>query len=98
MDRRALPEPTPATGASEFAPPRTSLEAEIASIWGAVLGIGRVGAHDDFFQLGGHSLAAMRVAARLALRFGVAVPARALFEHPSVAELTVVVGRLAGKR
>ena len=98
LDRRALPEPVPSRHGTDFVAPRTPLEREIASIWEAVLGIARVGVHDDFFVLAGHSLAAMRVVARLTHRFGVDVPVWALFEVPTVAGLAETVGRLIAAR
>ena len=99
LDRRALPAPALAP-AHEPTPPRTLLEMEIASIWAAVLGTDRIGAHDDFFLLGGHSLAAMRVMARVTQRLGVelSLAHRPFFEHPSVAEVAAVVERLAATR
>jgi acyl carrier protein len=66
-------------------------EAVVASVWAAVLGLPRVGPHDDFFSLGGHSLAAAQIAARLQDAFGVELPVAAVFESPTVAELARAV-------
>ena len=79
--------------ASAFAGARTSTEAVVVSIWEAVLGRSQVGIHDDFFALGGHSLAAAQIAARLGDALGVDVPVGAVFESPTPAELAVVVER-----
>jgi amino acid adenylation domain-containing protein len=86
LDRRALPEPDPAS-AEPYVAPRDAIEDAVAQIWVEVLGIEPVGVHDDFFDLGGHSLLATRVFARLQKRFSVSPPLRALFEKPTVAEL-----------
>jgi amino acid adenylation domain-containing protein len=71
--------------------PRTELEREICAVWAEVLGVPRVGIHDDFLGLGGHSLLAARVAARVRAVSGVEVPLRLLFEHPTVAALAAAV-------
>ncbi|MDQ4070222.1 MAG: non-ribosomal peptide synthetase [Actinomycetota bacterium] len=80
---------------AEPAGPRNETEAVVASVWEAVLGVAHVGIHDDFFALGGHSLAAAQIAARLADALGVEVPVVAVFESPTVAELAGAVDGLA---
>ncbi|MFF3847788.1 amino acid adenylation domain-containing protein [Streptomyces sp. NPDC002328] len=83
LDRRALPAPgEQALRRAEFAEPRTETEGLAAEVWAEVLGAGRVGRHDDFFALGGHSLRATRAVSRLGVRLGAEVPLRLLFEHP----------------
>ncbi|HET9444206.1 MAG TPA: non-ribosomal peptide synthetase [Acidimicrobiales bacterium] len=74
-------------------PPGDPTEAVVASVWEAVLGLPRVGVDDDFFVLGGYSLAAAQIAARLADAFGVEVGVAAVFEAPTVGELAGVVRR-----
>jgi acyl carrier protein len=94
IDRRSLPAPDyqsrPELGGA-FVAPRTPVEETLASIWAEVLGIERVGIHDDFFELGGHSLLATRVVSRVREAFQVELPLRSLFEKPTVAELALVV-------
>jgi amino acid adenylation domain-containing protein len=70
---------------------RTPLERELASIVAGVLGTGGVGRDDDFFALGCHSLAAMQVVNRVIDRWGVTLPLRSVFEHPSVAALAAAL-------
>jgi amino acid adenylation domain-containing protein len=72
---------------TEFEPPRTPVEEQVAEVWREVLGRPRVGAHDDFFALGGHSLLAMQVVTRLREAFGVEVPLQRLFEASTPAAL-----------
>ena len=89
VDRRALPAPESVPEPPERAAPRTAAEELTAGIWEEVLGVERVGVHDNFFALGGQSLVAAQIAARLQDAFGVEVSLRAFFEAPTVAELAV---------
>lgn len=70
-----------------FAAPRTSLEQRLAEIWRGVLGVERIGVSDNFFDLGGHSLSATRVVARIRDLFDIEVPLVRIFEQPSIAGL-----------
>ncbi|WP_415830225.1 non-ribosomal peptide synthetase, partial [Kibdelosporangium persicum] len=92
VDRTALPDLTPSQldGAAEYVAPRDPAEEIIAGIWADVLGVDRVGVHDDFFGIGGHSLLATRVLARLRQAFAVELPLRCLFEATTVAGLAAV--------
>ncbi len=86
-DRRALPAPEGGAGPAAYTPPRTSAEELLAEIMADVLGLERVGVHDNFFDIGGHSLVATRVVARIRRELGIQLPLRALFDAPTVAEL-----------
>jgi amino acid adenylation domain-containing protein len=90
VDRRALPEPESAAGAS-VAPPRTPLEEVVAAIWAEVLGRDSVGVDEDFFAAGGHSLRATQVLARIETALGVRLRLRTLFESPTVAGLAAAI-------
>ena len=96
LDRAALAasEPFTADASDAYVAPRTPIEAQLAAIWTEVLSAPRVGIHDDFFALGGHSLVATRVVSRVRDAFRVALPLRALFERPTVAGLSEVVETL----
>ncbi len=87
LDRAALPNPNAADSAAAFVAPRDELEAALAAIWATILGVERVGVHDDFFELGGHSLLAVRVASSIRRELGVEVPIRTLFRATSVETL-----------
>lgn len=71
--------------------PSDEVEAAVLAVWRDVLGQDEIGVRDDFFDLGGHSLAAAQVAARLRDAFGIELPATVVFDHPTVAELSVVL-------
>ncbi|HEX3621707.1 MAG TPA: amino acid adenylation domain-containing protein [Acidimicrobiales bacterium] len=90
VDRAALPPPALA-GSGASAGPRTATQRVVASVWAEVLGVGDVGADDDFFDLGGHSLVAVRAVARIADVLGVDIPLRTLFDAPTVARFADVV-------
>jgi amino acid adenylation domain-containing protein/thioester reductase-like protein len=89
LDRHMLPAPDPTRPLQEvpFVAPRDLIEEMLTDIWSDVLGVERVGIHDDFFALGGHSLLATQVISRIRNTFGVALPLLALFEAPTVAGL-----------
>ncbi|HEX2091731.1 MAG TPA: amino acid adenylation domain-containing protein, partial [Longimicrobiaceae bacterium] len=93
VDRLSLPAPQRADEAERFVAPRTPTEEILAGIWAAVLKTERVGARDDFFALGGHSLVGTQVVARVREAFRVELPLRALFEAPTVEGLAVRVER-----
>jgi acyl carrier protein len=93
VDRKALPAPEVLRPEllGDFVAPRDALEEQLVSIWEEVLGVERVGIHDDFFELGGHSLLATQVISRVRDAFGVELPLRSLFEEPTVAGWSVAV-------
>jgi amino acid adenylation domain-containing protein/thioester reductase-like protein/non-ribosomal peptide synthase protein (TIGR01720 family) len=86
LDRRALPAPDFASGVA-YRAPRDRRERVLAALFREVLGLARVGIDDGFFDLGGHSLAATRLAAQVRAELGVEVPIRAVFDAPTVAAL-----------
>jgi len=79
--------------ATPYTEPRTDLERTVARTWATVLGIDRVGAHDDFFDLGGESLLAMQLITRLRAELGVSLSVRAFFDAgaPTVAVLAGLI-------
>ncbi len=91
LDRKALPDPV--FEATAFRAPATSAEQVVASVFSEVLGVERVGLDDDFFALGGNSLIATQVVARLGAALDTRVPVRVLFEASTVGELAVRVDR-----
>ncbi|MFC5643548.1 amino acid adenylation domain-containing protein [Kitasatospora cinereorecta] len=92
LDTAALPEPQ-APEPTAFVPPRTPTETVTAQIWAEVLGVTRIGVHDDFFTLGGHSLRAVAAASRLRAAFDCPIEVRDLFEHPTVELLAAEIER-----
>ncbi|NKR52531.1 hypothetical protein GS545_25590, partial [Rhodococcus hoagii] len=85
LDRKALPEPV--FEATVFRAPTTAAEEVVAGVFADVLGVDRVGLDDDFFALGGNSLVATQVAARLGAAFDAQVPVRVLFDASTVRPL-----------
>ncbi len=79
VDRNALPKPV--SRASDAVAPRNETETLIAGLWQELLHVDKVGAHDDFFNLGGHSILATRMISMLEDRSGLRVPLRALFAN-----------------
>jgi hypothetical protein len=83
---------------SVYISPRTAVEKTVASIWAQVLGLKQVGVHDDFFEIGGHSLLGTRIISRAREIFQTEVPLRALFENPTVAGLAAEIERLQAEK
>jgi amino acid adenylation domain-containing protein len=93
LDRAALPDPEGARPVLEqpYVEPGTPMEELLVEIWESLLPVDRVGIDDDFFDLGGHSMLALRLVARIQERLGVDLFLTAVFEHPTVRELAEVV-------
>jgi amino acid adenylation domain-containing protein/FkbM family methyltransferase len=93
IDRRALPEPGRVEDIQDlgFAGPRNPVEGIVAQVWAAILGIERAGVAENFFDIGGHSLAATRVISRLRQLFSVELPLRTIFESPTVEGLSASI-------
>jgi len=89
IDTAALPPPL--SNERHYVAPRTAMERLLAAIWSEVLAIEPIGARDDFFALGGHSLAAVQVVARLRRPHDIAASLPQLFEHPVLADLALVL-------
>ncbi|WP_447008461.1 amino acid adenylation domain-containing protein [Saccharothrix isguenensis] len=91
VDRRALPAPDWGAGVTGgYVPPAAGAEAELARIWAELLNVERVGAQDDFFELGGDSILGIQVVSR-ARAAGLALTPGDLFRHPTVAGLVAAV-------
>ncbi|MBG85656.1 MAG: hypothetical protein CMO80_01995, partial [Verrucomicrobiales bacterium] len=95
-----ITQPTEAAGAerdrpeldADYVAPRTPVEAAVAKAMGDLLGISRVGIHDDFFALGGHSLLAIQAITKLRKKFEVEIPMRAILQGtPTVAGIAAVI-------
>ncbi|WP_293066654.1 amino acid adenylation domain-containing protein, partial [Moorena sp. SIO3F7] len=88
VDRKALPAPDLAISAStEYVAPETETQKALAEIWKEVLGIEQVGIHDNFFDLGGHSLMVTQVVSRVRQLLNIELPLIKLFENSDVASL-----------
>ncbi|OBH51075.1 non-ribosomal peptide synthetase, partial [Mycobacterium sp. E2479] len=96
VDTRALPAPE-YRDLDRYHPPSNAIEDMLAGIYAQVLGLDRVGADDSFFELGGDSLAAMRLVAAVNAGLGANLAVRAVFETPTVAGLAPRVGAEAGR-
>jgi acyl transferase domain-containing protein len=80
----------PALETDYFAPTSES-EERVAAMWQELLGIDRIGVHDDFFGLGGHSLLATQIVSRTRDQFGLELPLKAVFEAPTIARFAALV-------
>ena len=100
VDYRRLPAPGQGrpTLFGEYVAPRSAVEQIMARIWAELLRVERVGVNDNFFDLGGHSLLATRLIARLRSVLSVELPLRAVFETPTLVDLSESVLQQDGQR
>ncbi|HEX2076985.1 MAG TPA: beta-ketoacyl synthase N-terminal-like domain-containing protein [Longimicrobium sp.] len=71
--------------------PTNEVEEQLAALWSGLLGIGRIGIHDDFFGLGGHSLLATQIVARVRDLFHLDLPLQSIFEAPTIAKYALLI-------
>jgi acyl carrier protein len=93
LDKKLLPIPDSLGQLSkkEFIEPRTDLERDIALIVGGILGITKVGINDNFFEMGGHSILAIKVISEVREKYGADIQLKSLFENPTVEGLSEAV-------
>lgn len=92
LDRKALSPPLDALGDGTLrVPPRDEIERQVLEIWQELLEVGEIGVEDSFFDLGGQSLLAVRLLARIKLRLGRDLPLATLFAGPTVEALAEVL-------
>jgi acyl carrier protein len=100
LDRNALPLPErrrPSLS-SDWVEPVTETEKRLEQIWRQILDIDGIGIHDNFFDLGGHSLAATRIVSQVIRTFHLELPLQSLFQSPTVAEMAAVIAEHQGER
>lgn len=95
LDRAALPLPeaVAALGDAPIAVPGTPAEISLCQIWQEILARSPIGIHDDFFDLGGHSIHAARITARARREFNIDLSVTALFNYPTIAALAAEIER-----
>ena len=91
LDLAKLPPPEPLSAAETHEEPATEVEKLLAGLWREVLDLPRVGRHDHFFALGGHSLRVTQLIARLERDLDLSLPLRTVFERPRLADLAATV-------
>jgi amino acid adenylation domain-containing protein len=93
LDYEALPQADMGNdfGAASYVPPRDELELQLVQLWESLLGVKPIGVRDDFFEVGGHSLAAVRFFARLEKELGMSLPLVTLFQAPTVERIAEIL-------
>ena len=93
INRPLLPKPDGSRPVLDtpFVAPKNAIEERLANIWAELLKIEKIGIHDNFFDLGGHSLAAFRVISRVIQTFQLELPVKALFDAPTLAEMAAII-------
>jgi acyl carrier protein len=93
LDVGALPAPDLGSAEDRYVAPRTTVEEVLAGIWAEVLRLERVGVHDSFFDLGGHSLLIMRLIAKIQATFDVGISIRTVFLMPTLEAMAEEIER-----
>lgn len=81
----------------EFVEPQTDYERTLAGFWSELLGVKQIGVHDSFFDLGGHSLIAVRLFRKIKAAYAVEFPISTLFEAPTIAQCAALIEQAAPK-
>ena len=87
IDRNILPEPSFIGGGSEYVAPRNDIEYKLAEVWAEVLGAERIGIRDNFFDLGGDSIKAIRITSKLQ-KYGYKLEVKDLFNLGTIQEVS----------
>ncbi|MFM2217630.1 MAG: hypothetical protein RL240_1948, partial [Planctomycetota bacterium] len=97
VDRRGLPAPElkDIHTQGQYIPPRNGLEEQLAQLWSEILGVERVGIHDNFFTLGGHSLLATRLIVSIRERLSIELPFSILFTTPTISQVSTYLSEHA---
>jgi acyl carrier protein len=92
LDKKALPEaPVNQQKNDHYSAPETAVEAALVVMWSELLKVEKIGIEDDFFALGGNSLQASQIIARIRSEYKVDVPVKALFTEPSIKSLALII-------
>jgi amino acid adenylation domain-containing protein len=91
IDRHALPEPAATQSEKVFVGPRDPLEAQLVATWESALGIQPIGVNDDFFEIGGHSLLAVRILSEIERILGKNLPLATLLQMPTIEKLAAAL-------
>jgi amino acid adenylation domain-containing protein len=94
INRQALPVPGRTRQAVQHVAPRTPFETALAGIWSELLRADGISVHDDFFEVGGHSLVAMRLVSMIRCKFDVEIPLRSIFERRTIEQLALYIAEL----
>lgn len=95
VDRKALPKPTNALLENEYVAPETEVERQLINIWERILDIEHIGVSHSFFDVGGHSLHAIRLVIEIHQTLEVEVPVQIIFERPTIRELGKYIEELS---
>lgn len=99
IDRKAFPKPEIGYSqeAGPYVAPRTATEKQLANIWSELLGLEKIGVHENFFEIGGHSLSAVRVLSRVGREYGLDLDLQMFFNAPTIETFSRTLETLSQK-